>query len=146
MRLLIVEGRAYLEAWCRRAESVRLFRVDRVERIEELDEPAVVPPTARPRDVASRLFEPSSDDVVITLDLSPAARWVAEYYPCEQIEDLPANGLRVRLRTPDTRWVVRLALRLGADGQVVDPPQLAADVREQARAALRAYGEDLLAG
>jgi predicted DNA-binding transcriptional regulator YafY len=30
MRLLIVEGRTYLEGWCRRAEAVRLFRLDRV--------------------------------------------------------------------------------------------------------------------
>ena len=30
MRLLLVEGRSYLEGWCRRAEAVRLFRLDRV--------------------------------------------------------------------------------------------------------------------
>ena len=30
MRLLVVEGRSYLEGWCRRAEGVRLFRLDRV--------------------------------------------------------------------------------------------------------------------
>ncbi len=30
MRLLVVEGRTYLEGWCRRAEGVRLFRLDRV--------------------------------------------------------------------------------------------------------------------
>src|SRR5579875_1979055 len=30
MRLLVVEGRTYLEGWCRRAEAVRLFRLDRV--------------------------------------------------------------------------------------------------------------------
>ena len=40
MRLLIVEGRGYLEAWCRRAEGVRLFRLDRVEDVAVLDEPA----------------------------------------------------------------------------------------------------------
>ena len=31
MRVLIVDGRAYLEAWCRQAEAVRLFRVDRID-------------------------------------------------------------------------------------------------------------------
>ena len=30
MRLLVVEGRSYLEGWCRRAEAVRLFRLDRM--------------------------------------------------------------------------------------------------------------------
>src|SRR5580704_10372672 len=28
MRLLVVEGHSYLEGWCRRAEDVRLFRLD----------------------------------------------------------------------------------------------------------------------
>ena len=31
MRLLLVEGRSYLEAWCRSAEGVRLFRLDRID-------------------------------------------------------------------------------------------------------------------
>ena len=40
MRLLLVEGRGYLEAWCRRAGAVRLFRLDRVDEVVVLDEPA----------------------------------------------------------------------------------------------------------
>ena len=46
MRVLMVGGRAYLEAWCRRAEAVRLFRVDRIDALTELDEPAAPPPQA----------------------------------------------------------------------------------------------------
>ena len=37
MRLLLVEGRGYLEAWCRRAGAVRLFRLDRVDDVAVLD-------------------------------------------------------------------------------------------------------------
>ena len=37
MRLLVVEGRPYLEGWCLRAEGVRLFRLDRVLGLEVLD-------------------------------------------------------------------------------------------------------------
>ena len=39
MRLHIVEGRPYLEAWCLRAEGMRLFRLDRVLSLEVLDVP-----------------------------------------------------------------------------------------------------------
>ena len=46
MRLLLVEGRGYLEAWCRRAGAVRLFRLDRVDDVAVLDEPAAAPPDA----------------------------------------------------------------------------------------------------
>ena len=40
MRLLVVEGRTYLEGWCRLAEAVRLFRLDRVLGLQVRDEPA----------------------------------------------------------------------------------------------------------
>jgi len=139
MRLLVVEGRTYLEGWCLRAEAVRLFRLDRVLDLAVLDEAASVPAQARPRDVDQGLFRPSPDDAAVELELSAAGRWVAEYYPCERVEELGDGRLRVGLRTPDTRWVRRLALRLGEDGSVISPPELAAQVREDAAAALAQY-------
>ncbi len=139
MRVLVVEGRTYVEGWCLRAEAVRLFRLDRVLALAVLDVPASVPAQARPRDVDEGLFRPSDDDVRVELELSVAGRWVAEYYPCEQVEELGDGRLRVGLRTPDTRWVRRLALQLGEDGRVISPAELAAQVREDASAALAEY-------
>ncbi len=139
MRLLVVEGRTYLEGWCLRAESVRLFRLDRVLALTVLDQAASVPGQAQPRDVDQGLFRPSADDEAVELELAAAGRWVAEYYPCEHAEELGDGRMRVGLRTPDTRWVRRLALRLGEDGRVISPPELAAQVREDAAAALAQY-------
>jgi proteasome accessory factor C len=139
MRLLVVEGRTYLEGWCLRAEAVRLFRLDRVLALAVLDEPASVPAAARPRDVDQGLFRPSDDDVQVEFELSVAGRWVAEYYPCERVDELGDGRLRIVLRTPDTRLVRRLALRLGEDGRVISPADLAAQVREDATAALAQY-------
>ncbi|HLQ55913.1 MAG TPA: WYL domain-containing protein [Streptosporangiaceae bacterium] len=139
MRLLVVEGRTYLEGWCLRAESVRLFRLDRVLAISVLGVAASVPGDAQPLDLDQGLFRPSADDVLVLLELSARGRWVAEYYPCEQVDELGDGRLRVSLRTPDTRWVRRLALRLGEDGQVIAPSAVAAQVREDAAAALAQY-------
>ncbi len=139
MRLLVVEGRTYLEGWCLSAEAVRLFRLDRVLALTVLDEPASVPAQAQPRDVDQGLFRPSAEDVEVELELSAAGRWVAEYYPCDRVTDLGDGRLRVGLRTPDTRWVRRLALRLGEDGRVTSPADLAAEIREDAAAALAQY-------
>jgi proteasome accessory factor C len=139
MRLLLVEGRSYLEAWCRRVEAVRLFRLDRVVSISVLDQPGEPPASATERDISQGLFQPSPNDVLVTLALGPGAQWVADYYPCESVEDAGAGTLIARLRTPDTRWVVRLALRLGAPARVVAPADLAAQVRTAAREALAAY-------
>jgi proteasome accessory factor C len=139
MRLLVVEGRSYLEGWCRRANAVRLFRLDRVLSIQVLDVAKEVPASAEPRDVDGGLFRPSPDDVQVVLELAASGRWVAEYYPCEQVEELDDGRLRVRLRTPDTQLFRRLALRLGEDGRVVSPGELARQVAADASAALAQY-------
>ncbi|MDX6198566.1 MAG: proteasome accessory factor [Actinomycetota bacterium] len=139
MRLLLVEGRSYLEAWCRRVEGVRLFRLDRVVAIEVLDLPAEPPPTATERDLSRGLFQPSPDDVLVVLALGPGAHWVADYYPCESVEDVGDGTVVARLRTPEPSWIVRLALGLGASARVIEPPELAAEVRSAARNALAAY-------
>jgi proteasome accessory factor C len=139
MRLLVVEGRTYLEAWCRKVEDVRLFRLDRAVSLVVLDVPAEVPADAVSRDVDDGLFRPSADDPLVTLELEPSGRWVAEYYPCEGVDELPDGRVIARLRAADTRWVRRLALRLGASGRVLDPPALVGEIEDTARAALAAY-------
>jgi proteasome accessory factor C len=139
MRLLVVEGRTYLEGWCRRAEAVRLFRLDRVLGLAVLPDAAQVPAGAQPRDVDQGLFRPSDSDERVTVELTPNGRWVSEYYPCEETTELGEGRLRVVLSTPDTRWVRRLALRLGDDGTVLGPPALAAQIRDDAAAALANY-------
>jgi proteasome accessory factor C len=141
MRLLVVEGRSYLEGWCRRANAVRLFRLDRIMRIEVLDADKHVPADAEHRDADSvrELYQPSPDDLRVVFELAPAGRWVAEYYPCETTEDLADGWLRVSLRTSDTDLVRRLALRLGEDGRLTFPADLADQVRADAAAALGNY-------
>jgi len=139
MRLLLVEGRSYLEAWCRSADAVRLFRLDRVLGLRLLDDAAEVPAGAEQVDVDSGLFRPSASDVTVELELARAGHWVADYYPCDKVTDLGDGRLKVVLRTPDTGWVRRLALRLGEDGKVTAPAALVAEIEDEATAALARY-------
>jgi proteasome accessory factor C len=139
MRLLIVEGRTYLEGWCWRAEAVRLFRLDRVLGLAVLPVAAEVPPDAEPKDLDQGLFRPSPEDLHVVIELGPHGRWVAEYYPCEEVTELGDGRLRVELRTPDSRWVRRLALRLGENGRIIAPASLDEQVRGDAAAALAQY-------
>lgn len=146
MRVSVVAGRSYLEGWCRSAEAVRLFRLDRITSVQLLDLPAEPPPDAQPRDLDAGLFQPGPDDIAVELVVGPAGRWVSEYYPCESVEDLAGGETLIRLRTPDTQWVRRLALRLGPTGRVVAPSDLATAVAADASAALDAYAAHGLAG
>jgi len=139
MRVLVVDGRTYLEGWCRRAEAVRVFRMDQILEAEVLEFPAEVPAGAERRDLDGGLFQASASDVRVTLELTPSGRWVADYYPCERVEELGEGRLRVVLLTSDLRWVRSLALRLGEQGRVVEPAELGGRIRQDAERALALY-------
>ncbi len=138
LRLVTAEGHDYLEAWCQLAEDQRLFRLDRVSTLEVLDTPARQHDLT-PRDLSAGLFQPSPDDLLVTLLLEPRARWVAEYYPVEKVCEAEGGRLRVDLRVADPAWLVRLLLRLGTDATVERPVAIADDVRRTAVAALAHY-------
>ncbi len=139
MRLTALDGRWYLEAWCHRAEDVRLFRMDRVLDARVLDVDGTPPDCAVGRDLDDALFTPGEQDLLVVLDLAPRAAWVAEHYPTEAVErDGDGDGLRVRLRTADPGWLQRLVLSLGGAARVAEPGWLADQVAAAAVAALQA--------
>jgi proteasome accessory factor C len=80
------------------------------------------------------------------LEVAPEARWIAEYYPVDEVVELDgaANApgtARVLLRYADPGWLVRLVLGLGGGARVLEPPEVAAAVAERARAALAGLDE-----
>ena len=141
VRVVVVEGQSYLEAWCRRAEGLRLFHLGRIQEVAVLDEAAAPPPGLPSRDLSQGLFQPSADDTLVVLQLEPAAAWVSDFYPTESVEEGPGGALVVTLRTQGTAWVRRLALSLGASARILEPAHLAEQVRSDARTALDAYAE-----
>lgn len=142
MRLHLVDGHTYLEAWCRRVEGVRLFRLDRVDEVEVLDEPAAPPPEAHERDVEHGVYQPEPGSPAVRLRLARTARWVADYYPVESATpvDDPPGGLAVTLRTADLAWARRLVASLGGTALIDEPAELGRLVAADARAALTRYG------
>jgi proteasome accessory factor C len=138
MRMLVVAGKAYLEAWCRRAEAVRMFRVDRIDALTELDEPAAPPPQAQPTDLRDGIFQPTPDLPLVTVRVGRAARWITEYYPCETVSRTGEEWL-VSLRVSDLDWARRFVLGLGPDAVAMSPPELVTAVRDHATAALHTY-------
>ena len=144
MRLLLVDGHWYLEAWCRNVEGTRLFRLDRIDDVEVLEQPSAPPPGVPLRDVDAGLYQPEPGAPVVRLRLARTARWVAEYYPVEDVREVPdpPGGLAVALRTADVAWARRLVASLGGAATVDEPAELAAAVAADARAALRRYAAD----
>lgn len=140
IRILVIDGHAYLEGYCYSAQATRRFRVDRIDQVRVLDDPAQ-PPLWVGTDVPTALFTPPRGVPPVTLRLAPSAAWVAEYYLMDDVgpaEDDPA-ALVVRMRPSDDEWLVRLVLSLGGAAVILDRPDLAAAVATRARAALAAY-------
>lgn len=127
-------GQWYVAGWCHLAVADRIFRVDRMRSATVLDE------TFEPRPPAGQppVFSPRPEDPVVALDLAPPARWVAEEYPVEAVEELDGGRSRVRLRVSERAWLERLLLRLGPDATVVEGGEGVA-ARAAARVAAR-YG------
>ncbi|QWC85039.1 WYL domain-containing protein [Nocardioidaceae bacterium] len=132
------EGRDYLDGWCHLAEGRRTFRLDRIVEVHVLDV-AADPPRLAPLDVSEGIFQGSPDAALATLRLGREARWVAEYYPVVDAEEVAGGGLRVTLQASDPQWLVRLALRLAPHAEIESPAALADAVGAEARRALAAY-------
>ena len=141
VRLFTSDGRAYLEAWCRRAEGVRVFRVDRVEEARVLDEPAQVPPDLPARDMSEGVYRPAPEHLLAELLIGPGYSWVGEYYGAESEVDTP-QGRQISVRVSDPAWVRALALGSAGEVRVIAPSWLADDVAASARRALAAYEAD----
>ncbi|MGH3426665.1 MAG: helix-turn-helix transcriptional regulator [Mycobacteriales bacterium] len=139
IRLLLVSGTAYLQAWCRRAEATRTFRIDRIEAASELGEPSVPRETPPEDSLIDGVFTPARDAILVTLRVGERSRWITEYYPCEQVQPDGDRCWVVSLRANNLEWARRLVMGCQPDLTVISPPELAEGVREHARAALAQY-------
>jgi proteasome accessory factor C len=138
LRVVMVGGRAYLEAWCRRAEATRMFRVDRIDAFTVLDEPAAPPPHVDLHDISDGVFHPTPDLPLVTLRVGRGSRWITEYYPCEEVRR-DGDEWMVTMRVTDLGWAQRLLLGLGPDVTVVAPAEMVERIRAQAATALDQY-------
>jgi proteasome accessory factor C len=141
LELLSGEGHEYLDAWCHLAQARRLFRIDRMHNVEIVDEPRQEHDLT-PRDLSEGLFEPGPGDTEAVMHLERYARWVADYYPVDSVEELGDGRLEARLRVGDPRWLVRLALRVAPGLTIVEPAELNDEVTRTARATLGLYDAD----
>jgi proteasome accessory factor C len=138
VRLFEADGRNYLEAWCRQAEGMRVFRFDRMSDVVLLDEPAAVPEDAKLRDLSEGVFQPASEHLLVDLRVGRAYAWVADYYPAEDVSE-DGDQVRLSLRVADPGWVRSLVLGAAGQVEVLSPDWLAEGIRAEAARALAAY-------
>lgn len=140
IRVVLVGDHSYLEAWCREAEGVRLFRFDRIVEARVLDEPAAPPRPALDAPTNTALFEADPSLPAATLRIAPRSAWMLEYFPMRILAELPGGYCEAAMTYAAEEWMARLILGFGADVQVLAPQSLAQRVQRAATAALQAYG------
>ena len=138
LRLFVLDGYGYLEAWCYRADGLRTFRLDRVAAASVTDEP-VAPHDVVLTDLSAGWFADLADAPVVTLELAREAAWVAEYYPTESTGPGPEGGVVASFRVTDPAWLRQLLLRLGGAARVLAPVGAGEPAVEAAQEALAAY-------
>ena len=139
IRVVLVGDRSYLEAWCREAEGVRLFRFDRIVEATALEEPAAPPRPALDTPPNTALFEADPSLPSATLRVAPRAAWMLEYFPMRIMTELPDGHCEAAMTYAAEEWMARLILGFGADVEVLAPESLARRVRDSAAEALDAY-------
>ena len=131
-------GEWYVVADDGRSGERRTFRIDRIESVTRTGEHD---PTERSATVASTPdWFADAGLPRVTLRLAPAARWVVERYPVDDVVEQRGGGVRATFPVASVRWLERLLVRLGPDAEVVAPTEwrdLRADV---ARRLLARYG------
>ena len=129
IRIVLVGGHSYLEAWSREAEGVRLFRFDRIVDASVLDEPSAPPEPAMQAPPDTSLFDADPSLPSATLRLSPAASWMFEYYPMRLLRELPDGYCEAAMTYASEDWMARLRCwAWGRPCACSDPQSLAARV------------------
>ena len=139
IRVVLVADRTYLEAWCRTAEAVRLFRFDRIVDARLLDEPSRPPEPAVQGRPDTSLFDADPSLPSATLLIERSAAWMFDYYPLRVTRELADGACEAKMTFASEAWMARFVLGFGSAVRVVEPPSLADRVRHAASAALEAY-------
>ena len=139
IRILLVGGHSYLEAWSRESEGVRLFRFDRIVDATELNEPAAPPAPVLQAPPDTALFDGDPALPSARLRIAPSAAWMFEYYPLREVLELPDGSCEAVMTYASEDWMTRLVLGFGAAVRVLEPESLALRVRDAAAAAVESY-------
>jgi proteasome accessory factor C len=139
LRVFVLEGYGYLEAWCYSASALRTFRLDRIAAVEVTDVDVARHDDVTLKDVSAGWFETLKDAPLVVMELEPEAAWVAEYYPTETVSRDEAGHLTVALRVTDPAWLRGLLLRLAGRARVLSPVGAGDSAAEAAQEALDQY-------
>ncbi len=130
-------GSLYIVAFSETAEAIRHFKLDRVQSLEPRPRSYRIPDTFDVNEYFEGtfgVFSPEDRDYLIVLEFSAAAaesvresRW----HRSQQLQDLPAGGVRMQLQLRSLQEVSSWVLSFGMHVKVVEPRELVDRLRSE---------------
>lgn len=138
LRVESVDADWYLRAWCHMRQALRTFRLDRMSNPARSAKPI----THRPADVPvpDTLFQGSSDDVLVTIEVAPSALpLLADYVPEGAATSEVGGRLRTTVRVSDFSGLKRLIAGMPGVATVMEPADARRVVADWAAAGAARY-------
>lgn len=130
-------GDLYLVAHCKRADATRSFRVDRIRRATACPDACFTRPKgfdiAR---YARRRMNFKKDhryEARVRVTDERRLRWLQDTRP-DQVEECDGATAVVKIRAYELPWLLNEVLSYGPDAEVLDPPEVRAELRAHALA------------
>ncbi len=129
LRVSLVDGEWYLDAWDHGHDEVRKYRVSRIHAVRPTGATfsrsvVLAGPTA---------FVAPAGAVDVRVLLPRSAAWAAEVYPGEVVAEHGDGSVELTFSVVGTTWLERLLLRAGPSARVLSPTELVDLPAEAAR-------------
>lgn len=139
-------GHWYMSGYCHLARDRRMFRLDRIKSIELTEESFDAPDDGSTELPPPLIYVPGPDDMVVRVRVDAGiAQWLSEfgwtqgYLRVEKSKNLPGGRRELVFRTSAMPSLEKLLLRLGPGVEVVEPQELAEQLRGTAKRILDLY-------
>lgn len=144
-RLVHYRDNWYLDAWCHKTDSLRIFALDCIRAAQALEEKAKLVPEKDLKEILEEGYGIFSGRPTATarIRFSPArARWVSneEWHPKQVGQFEPDGSWTLEFPYSDDRELLMDILRHVPEVEVLAPPELQQRVREALRAGLERIG------
>lgn len=138
LRVESIDSDWYLRGWCHLRQALRTFRFDRMSDLVVTDAP--IEHDAAEVRLPDTLFEPSSDDLEVTIEASrEVIGLLADYIPDGALTSEVGDRIRTTLRVSHYHGLKRLIAGMPGTVRVVAPEQARRAVAEWAAAGLSRY-------
>ncbi len=138
LRVESIDSDWYLRGWCHLRGALRTFRFDRMSDMTVTDAP--IEHDASEVRLPDTLFEPSAEDLEVTIEAAPeVVGLLADYIPDGALTSEVGDRIRTTLRVSHYHGLKRLIAGMPGTVRVVAPEQARRAVAEWAAAGLSRY-------